>query len=76
MMAASDLQQHTLLGHPFPPDPVFGRTVLPGDGQAMAVEDAAYCLRAQVNNLPFRQHFGQVARVEAGVYPDGQEDYN
>lgn len=58
MMANVDLQQHALLGHPFPPDLVIGRTMLPGAGRAMAVETAAYRLTAQVNTLPARLQFG------------------
>ena len=72
VMAAVDLQQHALLGHPFPSDPVLGRTMLPGAGQAMAVEKAAYRLTAQVNTLPIRQHFGEVAVIESGVLLAGQ----
>ena len=54
-MAAIDLQQHALLGHPFTAHPVFGGAVLPGAGQTVAVEETAYRLPAQVNSLPFRQ---------------------
>ena len=75
VVAAIDLQQHALLRHPFPPDPVLGRTVLPGAGQAVAVEETAYRLPAQVNTLPFRQHFGEVAVVEADVLLAGQDHY-
>ena len=46
MMAAVDLQQHALLGHPFPPDPVFGRTMPPGADQTEAVEETPYRLAA------------------------------
>ena len=73
-MAAIDLQQHALLGHPFTAHPVFGGAVLPGAGQTVAVEETAYRLPAQVNSLPFRQDLGQVAVVEAGVFPAGQDD--
>ena len=38
---------------------MLGGTMLPGAGQAMAVEKAAYRLAAQVNSLPFRQDLGQ-----------------
>lgn len=74
MMAAVDLQQHALLGHPFPPDPVLGWTVPLGAGQAVAVEQPAQRLAAQVNALPLRQHLGKMAVVEAGVYSAGQDD--
>ena len=37
VMAAVDLQQHALLGHPLPTYPVFGGTVPPGAGQTVAV---------------------------------------
>ena len=47
----------------------------PGAGQAVAVEQTAYRLAAQVNTLPFRQHLGQVAVVEAGVLLAGQDDH-
>ncbi len=40
----------------------------------MAVEKTAYRLTAQVNTLPFRQHFGQVAVVESGVFFASQDD--
>ena len=75
MMAAADLQQHALLGHPFPAHPVFGRTVLPGAEQARAVEETAYRLSAWVNALPLCQNLGQVAVVEAGVLLAGQVDH-
>ncbi len=74
VMAAVDLQQHALLGHPFPAYPVLGRTMLLGAGQAMAIEKAAYRLAAQVNTLPLRQHFGEVAVVESGVLVAGRDD--
>ena len=74
-MAAVDLQQHALLGHPLPPNPVFGGTVPPGAGQTVAVEETAYRLAAQVNTFPFRQHLAHVAVVEAGVLPAGQDDH-
>jgi len=40
----------------------------------VAVEETAYRLAAQVNALPFRQHLTQVAEVEAGLLPAGQND--
>ena len=75
VVAAVDLQKHALVGHPLPPYPVLGWAVSPGAGQPVAVEEAAYRLAAQVNTLPFRQHLGQVAVVEAGVFPAGQDDH-
>lgn len=74
MMATVHLSQHALLGHPSPPDPVLGRTVLPGAVQAVAVEQTANRLAAQVNSLPLRQNLGHATVVEAGVYPAGQDD--
>ena len=71
-MAAVDLQQHAFLGHPFPAHPMLGRTVSPDAGQAVAVEQTAYRLAAQVNTLPLGQHLGEVAVVEAGVFVAGQ----
>ena len=48
--------------------------MLPGAGQAGAAEKAAYRLTAQLNTLPLRQHFGEVAVVEASVFLAGQDD--
>ena len=73
MMAAVDLQQHSLLVHPLPSDPVLGGTVLLGTGQAVAVEQTAYRLTVQVNTFSFRQHFGEVAVVEASVFLAGKD---
>ena len=55
------------------------RTGCPGGraasaGQAMEVEKAAYRLTAQVNTLPFRQPFGQVAVDESGVFLVSQHE--
>ena len=75
VMAAVDLQQHALLGHPLPPYPVFGGTVPPGAGQTVAVQETAHRLATQVNTFPVRQHLAQVAVVEAGVLPAGQDDH-
>ena len=75
MVAAVDLQQHPLLGQSFPPDPVFGRTMPPGAGQTEAAQETTYRLAAQVNALPFRQHLGEVAVVEAGVSFTGQNHH-
>ena len=44
-------------------------------GEAVTVEETAYRLAAQVNSLPFRQHLGEVAVVEAGVFLGSQDDH-
>ena len=72
VMAAVDLQQRSLLGHPFPRDPVHGRTVLPSAEQAGAVEETAYRLVAQVNALSLREILHQVVVAEADVFLAGQ----
>ena len=46
----------------------------PGTGQAVAVEQTAYRLPAQLNALPLCQDLGQVAVVEADVFLAGQDD--
>ena len=51
-----------------------GGAMLPGAGQAVVVEETAYRLAAQVNTLPFRQDLGQVAVIDTGVLPAGQDD--
>ena len=75
MVAAVHLKQHTLLEHPFPAHPVFGKPMPPGAGQAVAVQETAYRLATQVNTLPLRQHLGEVAVVEANVFLSGQDYY-
>ena len=74
MMAAVDLHQHALLGHTLPAYTMLGGTMAPGTDQAVAVEQTAYRLPAQLNALPLCQDLGQVAVVEADVFLAGQDD--
>ena len=70
--ATVDLDQHTLLGHSFPADPVFGRTPLAGAGPAGLGQDSAHRLAADVHAFQFTQQLGQVGVSGSGITGSGQ----
>ena len=67
VIAAVQLGQHALLGHPLPTDSVFGWTAAPGTAQSSVQQDPPQGGPADVNAFPLRQQFREVGVVDASV---------
>ena len=67
VIAAVQLDQHALLGHPLPTDSVFGWTAAPGTAQSNVQQDPPQGGPADVNAFPLGQQFREVGVVDASV---------
>ena len=75
MVTAIHLNEHSLLGHALPFEPVLGGAPAAGAAHSCLHQDATYRGPAQVDPLPLPQQFGKVAVVGAGVILAGQLDH-
>ena len=75
MMTAVNLDQHSLLGHSVPPDPVLGWAAA-GTGQAGPGQDPAHRLAAEICAFQFPQQLGEVGVISPGVASLGQSHHD
>ena len=72
VMAAVDLQQHPLAGHPLTPDTVLGRPAAAGTRDAGPRQDPAHRPTAHVQALVLPEQLGEVSVVRSRVAGAGE----